>query len=173
MRACLLLAIAAAGGPDPSSSGSYAAAARIEHGPTFGTAHKGCWTPPSCGGPGAPGCACRTFPQGVEVPVYNTSCDSPMMATNREGTAVVTSGTAAGFCVMQHLWTGGSAPAGLYGSYRIRYYIDGEKTASVNLPIGLATGQPYGDNDGPWSAGPGGELLFENCADARRCQWTP
>ena len=55
---------------------------------------------------------------------------------------------------MQHLWTGGSdSPATLYGSYRIRYYVDGEKTPSVNLPIGIGTGEPYGDDDGPWNAG--------------------
>ena len=36
---------------------------------------------------------------------------------------------------------------------RIRYYIDGESVASVNIPIGMGTGQPYGDNNGPWSAG--------------------
>jgi hypothetical protein len=122
----------------------------VEHGPTFGTAHKGCWTPPNCGGPGAPNCACKTFPQGIEVPVFNTTCTR--MKAGRTAAAVLQENE--GLCVMQHLWTGGSdSPATLYGSYRIRYYVDGEEMPSVNLPIGLSTGQPFGDNDGPWSAG--------------------
>eukprot|EP01046_Picozoa_sp_COSAG06_P056885 COSAG06_NODE_10909_length_1597_cov_2.017356_2_plen_112_part_00 len=55
---------------------------------------------------------------------------------------------------MQHLWTGGSdTPATLYTQYRVRYYIDGETTASVNIPVGFGAGEPYGDDDGPWSAG--------------------
>ena len=115
--------------------------AALMHGPSFGTAHKGCWTPPSCGGPGATGCACKPFPQAVEVPVFNHTC-------NQED------GTSTTICLMQHLWTGGSdTPFQLYGSYRVRYYVDGETTASVNIPVGMGTGEPYMDDSGPWSAG--------------------
>ena len=75
------------------------------------------------------------------MPVYNHTCAE-----------VGNSG--AGLCVMQHLWTGGSdTPATLYTQYRVRYYIDGEATASVNIPVGFGAGEPYGDDDGPWSAG--------------------
>ena len=35
----------------------------------------------------------------------------------------------------------------------IRYYVDGEVNASVNLPFGLAHGSNMADDDGPWSAG--------------------
>ena len=115
--------------------------AALMHGPSFGTAHKGCWTPPSCGGPGASGCACKPFPQAVEVPVFNHTCAHEVGASST-------------ICLMQHLWTGGSdTPFQLYGSYRVRYYVDGETTASVNIPVGMGTGEPFMDDTGPWSAG--------------------
>ena len=115
--------------------------AALMHGPSFGTAHKGCWTPPSCGGPGASGCACKPFPQAVEVPVFNHTCAHE-------------DGASSTICLMQHLWTGGSdTPFQLYGSYRVRYYVDGETTASVSIPVGMGTGEPYMDDTGPWSAG--------------------
>lgn len=52
---------------------------------------------------------------------------------------------------MQHMWTGGAWNG--YELSRVRYYVDGETTASVDIPIGMGTGQPYDDDDGPWSAG--------------------
>ena len=62
------------------------------------------------------------------MPVYNHTC------APEDGVA--------GICVMQHLWTGGSdTPATLYTQYRVRYYIDGETTASVNLPVGFGAGK--------------------------------
>ena len=41
-------------------------------------------------------------------------------------------------CTMQHYWSGGFFP--YYGSSLLRYYVDGEKEASVVLPLGLAHG---------------------------------
>lgn len=73
--------------------------------------------------------------------MFNHTC-KPLQATN---------GAQAGGCVMQHMWTGGAWDG--YELSRVRYYIDGETVASVDIPIGMGTGQPYGDDDGPWAAG--------------------
>ena len=55
-------------------------------------------------------------------------------------------------CAMQHFWSGGFFPE--YGSSLLRYYVDGETTPSVVLPLALAHGQaPVMDDNAPWSAG--------------------
>lgn len=40
-----------------------------------------------------------------------------------------------------------------YENNILRYYVDGEKEASVAFPFGLGHGSTMVDNDGPWSAG--------------------
>ena len=53
---------------------------------------------------------------------------------------------------MQHYWSGGFIPQ--YGSSLIRYYVDGEKAASVVLPLAMGHGQAESmDDNAPWTAG--------------------
>lgn len=54
-------------------------------------------------------------------------------------------------CVMQHFWSGGSWEG--YQHTRLRYYVDGETTASIDFPLGLGHGSSMIDDDAPWSAG--------------------
>ena len=55
-------------------------------------------------------------------------------------------------CTMQHYWSGGFFPE--YGASLLRYYVDGEGTASVVLPLGLAHGMAADmDDNAPWNAG--------------------
>jgi hypothetical protein len=56
-------------------------------------------------------------------------------------------------CTMNHWWSGGTFDG--YLTSRVRYYVDNEKNASVNLPLGLAHGMSpnTSDDNGPWSAG--------------------
>mmetsp|Transcript_16830 Transcript_16830/g.43758 ORF Transcript_16830/g.43758 Transcript_16830/m.43758 type:complete len:391 (-) Transcript_16830:202-1374(-) len=98
-------------------------------GPTFGTAHKGCFTN---------GTSCTGWPMGQEIEVFSHTC-----ADGTDG--------AGGVCVMNHFWSGGNWPG--YQHSRLQYYVDGEKTASVNFPLGLGHGSSMLDDDAPWSAG--------------------
>jgi hypothetical protein len=108
-------------------------------GPSFGIAHKATWLDPS--DPRPPGTwAGKDWPVRQEVEVFNHTCDTADV--NSAGTVA---------CAMQHLWTGGSWDG--YELTRVRYYVDGEASASVDIPIGMGTGQPFNDDDGPWSAG--------------------
>jgi hypothetical protein len=59
------------------------------------------------------------------VAVFNHSC-----GCRAEPTCV---------CAMQHMWTGGSWDG--YELTRVRYYVDGEVHASVELALGMSTGQ--------------------------------
>ena len=77
------------------------------------------------------------WPAHTEIAVYNHTCSC--------------AGSATCACAMQHMWTGGAWDG--YELSRVRYYIDGEAVASVDIPIGMGTGQPFNDDDGPWSAG--------------------
>ena len=105
-------------------------------GVSFGIAHKATWLDPQ--DPRAPGTwPGKPWPVKTEVAVFNHTCTC--------------SGATPCACAMQHCWTGGAWDG--YGDTRIRYFIDGESEASVNIPIGMGTGQPYGDDNGPWSAG--------------------
>lgn len=53
--------------------------------------------------------------------------------------------------MLRHLWVGGDFP-GFYES-RLRYFVDGETEASVQIPFDLAFGSNMLDDDAPWSAG--------------------
>jgi hypothetical protein len=80
----------------------------------------------------------KSWPAHTEVQVFNHTCSCEAQAASCG-------------CAMQHMWTGGAWDG--YELSRVRYYIDGEAAASVDIPIGMGTGQPYGDDDGPWAAG--------------------
>jgi len=82
----------------------------------------------------------KDWPVKTEVPVFNHTC-KPLQGVHG----------AQGGCAMQHMWTGGAWEG--YELSRVRYYVDGETIASVDIPIGMGTGQPFGDDDGPWAAG--------------------
>jgi len=51
--------------------------------------------------------------------------------------------------VMNHFWITGSNPA--MGTTTIRYYIDGETTASIQFNPGLASGVGFNDPQAPWA----------------------
>ena len=102
-------------------------------GRTFGVAYKGCFEP----------CVNASGQQNLwpfdrELTVFEHSC-----------------ATAAGssVCVMQHMWAGGCWPG--YKDSRIRYYVDGEPSASVDFPLGLGHGSSMLEDvaQQPWSAG--------------------
>ncbi len=54
---------------------------------------------------------------------------------------------------LTHMWFGGDWPG--YEKTRIRVYVDGEKTASIDMELGLGHGYGFGEAAAPW----GGERL--------------
>ena len=117
-----------------------AATAAIElPGASFGTAYKGCFgaplSPHSCLDPDGKQ---QLWPFDTELTVFEHDCDATVGADS--------------ICVMSHFWCGGNWPG--YENSRLRYYVDGEATASVDIPIGLGNGSPHVNPDEPpWSAG--------------------
>lgn len=101
-------------------------------GRTFGIAYKGCYDP----------CVNASDQQNLwafdrELPVFSHQCQTSNGTT----------------CLMKHLWPSGCCPG--YPTSRIRYYIDGEAVASVDIPLGLGHGSSMLEDmpQKPWSAG--------------------
>jgi hypothetical protein len=51
---------------------------------------------------------------------------------------------------LTHMWFGGDWPG--YEKTRVRVYVDGEKTASIDMELGLGHGVGFGDNGAPWGS---------------------
>ena len=51
---------------------------------------------------------------------------------------------------LTHMWFGGDWPG--YEKSRIRVYVDGETTASIDMEMGLGHGMGFPDDSGPWGA---------------------
>ena len=49
---------------------------------------------------------------------------------------------------LTHMWFGGNWEG--YGKTRIRVYVDGEKTASINMELFMGHGMGFADDAGPW-----------------------
>ena len=49
---------------------------------------------------------------------------------------------------LTHMWFGGDWPG--YHHTRIRIYVDGEKTPSIDMELGLGHGCGFGDEAAPW-----------------------
>ncbi len=49
---------------------------------------------------------------------------------------------------LNHMWFGGSFPN--FNNLRIRIYVDGEKTPSIDMELGLAIGVGFQDQAAPW-----------------------
>lgn len=49
---------------------------------------------------------------------------------------------------LTHMWFGGNWPK--YEQTRIRVYVDGEETPSINMELGLGHGVGFGNDDAPW-----------------------
>lgn len=58
-----------------------------------------------------------------------------------------------GWGCLTHMWFGGNWPG--YEKTRIRVYVDGEKTPSIDMEMGMGHGYGFGDPVGPW----GGERM--------------
>eukprot|EP00729_Bicosta_minor_P008718 gene8718-33942_t len=97
-------------------------------GESFGTAMKACYTAPGT-------TSCVPWPANKELVVFEHTFPTQLAAT----------------AVMNHFWCGGNWKG--YENNILRYYVDGEKEASVAFPFGLGHGSTMVDNDGPWSAG--------------------
>ena len=108
-------------------------------GASFGTAYKACYGAPLSGHSclDAEGNV-TLWPFDVELEVFRHKCDE---SSNPDSV-----------CVMNHFWCGGDWDG--YEKSRLRYYIDGEDEASVDIPFGLGHGSPYVNAEEPaWSAG--------------------
>ena len=57
----------------------------------------------------------------------------------------------AGSGCLTHMWFGGKWPG--YEKTRIRVYVDGETTPSIDMEMGLGHGYGFGDQAGPWGSG--------------------
>lgn len=51
---------------------------------------------------------------------------------------------------LTHMWFGGDWPG--YEKTRIRVYVDGERTASIDMELGLGHGVGFGDGGAPWGS---------------------
>ena len=51
---------------------------------------------------------------------------------------------------LTHMWFGGDWPG--YERTRIRVYVDGEKTPSIDMELGLGHGVGFGDDAAPWGS---------------------
>ena len=112
-------------------------------GASFGTAYKGCYQ--NCSDDSG---NTSWWPYEEEVEVFSHVCDGVAVHTSRELRQV----SPESVCVMDHLWIGSDWPG--FQDSRLRYYIDGETTASVDFPFGLGNGSPHLDaSEPPWSAG--------------------
>ena len=49
---------------------------------------------------------------------------------------------------LTHMWFGGAWPG--YEKTRVRVYVDGEPTASIDMELGLGHGQGFADEAAPW-----------------------
>lgn len=49
---------------------------------------------------------------------------------------------------LTHMWFGGDWPG--YETTRIRVFVDGEETPSIDMELGLGHGQGFPDDSGPW-----------------------
>eukprot|EP00966_Prymnesium_polylepis_P261944 6051113-Prymnesium_polylepis.1 len=100
-------------------------------GASFGTAYKACYN--NCSDASG---NTSFWKFDEEIQVFEHFCDA----------------TGDGVCIMNHFWVGANWP-GLENS-RLRYYVDSEAKASVDIPFGLGNGSPHVDEaQPPWSAG--------------------
>eukprot|EP01062_Namystynia_karyoxenos_P058371 TRINITY_DN49932_c0_g1_i1.p1 TRINITY_DN49932_c0_g1~~TRINITY_DN49932_c0_g1_i1.p1 ORF type:complete len:343 (+),score=106.81 TRINITY_DN49932_c0_g1_i1:87-1115(+) len=95
---------------------------------TFSVAWKA-GAPPGTANPGG------SWPSGQEVTVMERHC--PQMWPH--------------VCHMTHFWCGGSWAN--FENNVLRYYVDGERRASVMIPFGLGHGSYWLADDPPWDAG--------------------
>jgi len=51
---------------------------------------------------------------------------------------------------LTHMWFGGDWPG--YDRTRVRVYVDGEATPSIEMELGLGHGVGFGDNNAPWGS---------------------
>ena len=51
---------------------------------------------------------------------------------------------------LTHMWFGGEWPG--YEKTRIRVYVDGEKTPSIDMELGMGHGVGFADSEGPWGS---------------------
>jgi hypothetical protein len=51
---------------------------------------------------------------------------------------------------LTHMWFGGDWPG--YEKTRLRIYVDGETTASIDMELGLGHGYGFGESSAPWGA---------------------
>ena len=99
------------------------------------------------------------WPANEEVEVFTYNCSSSSLigsfsassARGKRDDKPAAGAGAVAACTMDYFWAGGKWPD--YFSSRIRYYVDGESTASVDLPFDLAHGSNMVDDDAPWAAG--------------------
>lgn len=109
-------------------------------GASFGTAYKACYGAPLSSHKCVDADGNLTqWPFDKELEVFQHTCDKSEWNPDS-------------VCVMNHFWCGGGWPG--YENSRLRYYVDGEEKASVDIPFGLGHGSPYVDVEEPaWSAG--------------------
>lgn len=57
-------------------------------------------------------------------------------------------GEKSGSGYLDHIWFGGSFPH--FSQLRVRIYVDGESTPSIDMEVGLGVGVGFGDASAPW-----------------------
>jgi hypothetical protein len=82
--------------------------------------------------------ALKTFcTSGKEVYVLNGYREAELLRHDGKG-------------CLTHMWFGGDWPG--YERTRIRVYVDGEKTPSIDMQLGLGHGYGFGDDAAPWGS---------------------
>jgi hypothetical protein len=80
----------------------------------------------------------RTFTvSGKERTVLNGYCEAELFRHSGAG-------------CLTHMWFGGDWPG--YERTRIRIYVDGERTPSINMELGMGHGYGFGDEHAPWGS---------------------